>query len=173
MQKMPSTEQGAMAKQKLAEARGLREKAKRRRMLRTKGKTTLRTLPNGTRVYVRDRKDRFGRLGKGSASDAVRLIRTSLGLSQIEFARLTGYSLRSVAGWEIGRPLSPSARQKIAETQRLGYALAQIIPAKELGTLLRTPNPAFEGQGPIQIIERGESDRIWRMIFQIDANVAS
>jgi DNA-binding transcriptional regulator YiaG len=162
-----------MAKQKIAEVRGRREKAKRRSALRAKSKRTLRTLPDGTRVDARDRKDRLGRPRKGATTKTVRTIRNSLGLSQIEFARLTGYSLRSVAGWEIGRPLSPSARQKIAETQRIGHALAQIIPAKDVGEWLRTPNPAFEGQGPIQIIERGESDRIWRMIFQIDANVAS
>jgi Protein of unknown function (DUF2384) len=38
---------------------------------------------------------------------------------------------------------------------------------------MRTSNPAFEGQTPIQVIERGEADRIWRMIFQIDAGVAN
>jgi hypothetical protein len=38
---------------------------------------------------------------------------------------------------------------------------------------MRTPNPAFEGQSPIQVIERGEADRIWRMIIQIDSGVAN
>jgi hypothetical protein len=43
------------------------------------------------------------------------------------------------------------------------------VPAGELGAWLRTPNPAFEGQTPIQVIERAQSNRIWRMIVQIDA----
>ena len=29
------------------------------------------------------------------------------------------------------------------------------------------------GQTPIQVIERGDAGRIWRMIFQIDAGVAN
>ncbi len=88
-------------------------------------------------------------------------------------ARITGYSLRSIAGWESGKSLSESARQKLVETQRLQAALSELIPGDQLGEWMRSPNPAFEGQTPIQIIERGESDRLWRMIFQIDAGVAS
>jgi transcriptional regulator with XRE-family HTH domain len=100
-------------------------------------------------------------------------VREKLGLSQGELARVTGYSLRSIAGWEGGKALSEAAKQKVTETERLRRALSQVIPESHLGDWLRTPNPAFEGQTPIQVIERGESDRIWRMIFQIDANVAS
>lgn len=103
----------------------------------------------------------------------VSVLRSQLGLSQAELARVTGYSLRAIAGWESGKPLSASARQKMIEAHRLREALAQIIPTDQVGTWMRTPNPAFEGQSPIQVIERGESDRLWRMIIQIDANVAS
>lgn len=100
-------------------------------------------------------------------------VRVRLGMSQMELARITGYSIRSIASWEGGKPLSESARQKLTETERLRIALSEIIPANEVGEWLRTPNPAFEGQTPIQVIERGESDRIWRMIWQINAGVAS
>ena len=100
-------------------------------------------------------------------------VRTQLGLSQLELARVTGYALRSIAGWEVGKPLSDSAHRKLAETDRLRAALSEILPPNELGKWLRTPNPAFEGQTPIQVMERGEADRLWRMIFQIDAGVAS
>ena len=103
----------------------------------------------------------------------VAAIRQKLGVSQEELARVTGYSTRSIAGWESGQPLSDSARQKLTETDRLRAALSQIMPPDTLGDWLRTPNPAFEGQTPLQVIERGEADRLWRMIFQIDAGVAS
>jgi hypothetical protein len=56
---------------------------------------------------------------------------------------------------------------------RLMAALSEILPPGQLGEWLRTPNPAFEGQPPLQVIERGESDRLWQMIHQIDANVAN
>jgi DNA-binding transcriptional regulator YiaG len=103
----------------------------------------------------------------------VTVLRRELGLSQAELARVTGYSLRAIAGWEAGKPLSASARQKMVEAHRLREALAQIMPPNRLGGWMRTPNPAFEGQTPIQVIECGESDRLWRMIVQIDSNVAS
>lgn len=100
-------------------------------------------------------------------------VRAKMGLSQLEYSRVSGYSLRSVAGWESGKPLSESARQKLIETERLRVALSGLMPAFELGEWMRTPNPAFEGQSPIQVIENGEADRLWRMVFQIDAGVAN
>ena len=69
--------------------------------------------------------------------------------------------------------MSNSARQKLVETDRLRAALGEILPPNDLGEWMRTPNPAFEGQTPIQVLERGEADRLWQMIFQIDANVAN
>lgn len=100
-------------------------------------------------------------------------VRNLLGVSQDELARITGYSIRAIAGWEAGKKLSEAARQKVVETERLRAALAKIVPPAELGEWMRTPNPAFEGQSPIQVIERGEADRIWRMIIQIDSGVAN
>lgn len=100
-------------------------------------------------------------------------VRTRLGFSQEELARVTGYSVRAIAGWEGGKKLSGAARQKVVETDRLRAALSEIMPAADVGEWMRTPNPAFEGQTPIQVIERGEADRIWRMIIQIDSGVAN
>jgi hypothetical protein len=78
-----------------------------------------------------------------------------------------------VAGWEAGKPISDPARQKLVETDRLSDALSQVLPPGGLTDWLRAPNPAFEGQTPIQVIQRGEADRLWRMIHQIDSGVAS
>ncbi len=114
-----------------------------------------------------------GGIGQKVPKIKVTGLRAKLGLSQAELARVTGYSLRSVAGWESGKPLSDSARQRMIETERLHEALSQILPPGKVADWMRTPNPAFEGQTPIQVIERGESDRLWRMIVQIDSNVAS
>lgn len=100
-------------------------------------------------------------------------VRAILGLSQEELARVIGYSVRAIAEWEAGKKLGVASRQKLIETERLGVALSELIPAKELAEWLRSPNPAFEGQTPIHVIERGEADRIWQMIGQIDAGVAN
>ncbi len=114
-----------------------------------------------------------GTLNASKGKMRVAAVRTEMGISQEELARVTGYSTRSIAGWESGKVVSDSARQKLAETNRLTAALTKIIGSQNLGEWMRTPNPAFEGQTPIQIMERGESDRLWRMIFEIDAGVAS
>ncbi len=70
-----------------------------------------------------------------------------------------------ITSWGSGEPMSDS--------ERLRIALGELLQPDELGDWMRSPNPAFEGQTPIQVIERGESDRLWQMIFQIDANVAN
>jgi hypothetical protein len=46
-------------------------------------------------------------------------------------------------------------------------ALAEIVPASQIGRGLDIPNLAFEGSTPLQVIERGESDRLWRMIWEL------
>jgi len=50
---------------------------------------------------------------------------------------------------------------------RLFDALAEVVPAPQIGPWLETPNPAFESSTPLQVIERGESDRLWRMIWEL------
>jgi hypothetical protein len=42
-----------------------------------------------------------------------------------------------------------------------------IYGSLEPGFWLETSNSAFEGSTPVQVIERGESDRIWRMIWEL------
>lgn len=100
-------------------------------------------------------------------------VREELGLKQPDFARMTGYSVRSVAGWEAGQPVSPSARQKLAEMDRLRQGLVGVMAAEHIGQWLTRPNDAFGGQTPLQVVERGEIDRLWRMIFQLEAGVAT
>ena len=100
-------------------------------------------------------------------------MRASLSLSRDEFARLMGYSTRAVASWEAGKPLAQSARRRLAEIGRLLKALSELMPPGRLGQWLRAPNQAFDGQAPMHLVERGEGDRLWQMIHQIDANVAN
>lgn len=45
-------------------------------------------------------------------------------------------------------------------------ALRHLVQSEEdVVSWLETPNEAFEGSTPLQLIERGESDRLWRMIY--------
>jgi hypothetical protein len=88
-------------------------------------------------------------------------------------ARLTGFSERAIAGWEAGAPISGSATRRLLETERFRERLAQVVKPDAIPTWLETPNPAFDGFKPVEIIERGEIDRLWSMIFYLESGVAS
>jgi len=60
-----------------------------------------------------------------------------------------------------------SSAQKLKEVTRLFDALSDIIKANAIGAWLQRPNKQFDGSTPLQVMERGESDRLWRMIWQL------
>ena len=84
-----------------------------------------------------------------------------------DLTRLTGYSQRAVDQWAAGDKPSSAAQKQLRELVRLFDGLADIMESAYVGEWLKTPNEAFDGSTPLQVIERGESDRIWRMIFQL------
>jgi hypothetical protein len=102
-------------------------------------------------------------------SNLVGEVRGALGLSRRLFGRLTGYSERAIAGWEAGRELSEASRQRMLETRRLERALAGVMKPSRIGAWLEEPNRAFRGLKPLEVIERGEIDRIWRMLFELES----
>jgi hypothetical protein len=61
----------------------------------------------------------------------------------------------------------------LIELQRLTNALAKVIKKESIGTWLQTPNNAFEGHKPLKVIDRGESDRIWSMIYFLRSGAPS
>lgn len=100
---------------------------------------------------------------------AVAELRQSLGLNRKLFSRLTGYSERAIADWEAGKEVSGSSRQRLTEIQRLQAALARVMQSEFVGQWLQTPNPAFDGLKPIELVERGEIDRVWKMIYLLES----
>ena len=98
---------------------------------------------------------------------SVRTFCDSFGVTQDSFTRLTGFSPRAVAHWVSGRTPSTSAQKRFTELTRLFDMLSKMVDAKAIGEWLKQPNPAFDGSTPLQVIERGETDRIWRMIWEL------
>jgi DNA-binding transcriptional regulator YiaG len=103
----------------------------------------------------------------------VRDIRQSLGLTRSVFSRLSHFSERAIADWESGETLSNQSRQRMVELKRLQEALAEVVEPAYVGQWLQAPNDAFEGLKPLEVIERGETDRIWRMIYLLESGVPS
>jgi hypothetical protein len=65
----------------------------------------------------------------------------------------------------------PSAKQEkaLVEMDRLLDGLARVMPPADVGRWLKTPNSAFDGSTPLQVVERGELDRIWRMLYDVES----
>ncbi|MDQ6911271.1 MAG: MbcA/ParS/Xre antitoxin family protein [Verrucomicrobiota bacterium] len=53
------------------------------------------------------------------------------------------------------------------EVTRLRNALADVIEDEVLDEWLQRPNKQFNGSTPLQVIECGETDRLWQMIWQL------
>jgi len=99
-------------------------------------------------------------------------LRSSFGLGRDKFSRLTGFSLRSLAAWESGAQPGEVARVRFIELDRLHAGLARAIRSTAIHHWLDTPNSAFGGLKPLEVVERGEIDRLWRMIYELESGVA-
>lgn len=101
----------------------------------------------------------------------LRKTREELGVTRRIFSRLTGFSERAIASWESGRKPGRQSRLRILELRRLERGLSRVMDPESIAPWLETPNPAFDGLTPLEVIERGQIDRIWRMVFELESGV--
>lgn len=87
------------------------------------------------------------------------------------FARLTGFSVRAIIGWEAGRPMSEPGLGRVKEMGRLRAALAEGMQEDFIGQWLQTPCEGLGGLKPVEVLERGEADRLWRMALMIGSGM--
>jgi DNA-binding transcriptional regulator YiaG len=104
---------------------------------------------------------------------SVSTVRGQLGVSRKMFSRLAGLSERAIADWEGGKPVSEPGLRRIMELDRFRDRLSEVVAADAIPVWLDTPNDAFDGLKPLEVIERGEIDRLWNMIFYLESGVAS
>ena len=64
------------------------------------------------------------------------------------------------------RPAAP-LRRRLAEADRLHRALVGVIRPDALGPWLDAPNNAFGGLKPVELVQRGQTDRLWHMLFDL------
>jgi len=112
---------------------------------------------------------RNSRRARASGDNATRHLRERFGMSQRIFARLLGISERSLAKFEKQSDCGEKIRRQVNSLDRLQRALAQVIRTDEIAEWFQTPNPAFGGLKPLEVVERGETDRIWAMIYDLGA----
>lgn len=114
-----------------------------------------------------------GLKGKGllSLGDKSKLeLRDVLAMTRPMFARIVDVSERTVADAESGRTASKLLRN-YNEAYRLVEALSEVVDRESLGLWFRMPNDSFDGLKPIEVIERGEIDRLWNMVFQLQTGM--
>jgi DNA-binding transcriptional regulator YiaG len=104
---------------------------------------------------------------------SVSTVRERLGVSRRMFSRLAGFSERAIADWESGKPVSEPGLRRIKELDRFRDRLSEVVEADAIPGWLDTPNEAFDGLKPLEVIERGEIDRLWNMIFYLESGVGS
>src|SRR3954454_11866383 len=100
-------------------------------------------------------------------------VRGRLGLSRKLFSRLAGFSERAIADWESGKPVSEPGLRRIKELDRFRERLSEVVAEDAIPAWLDSPNQAFDGLKPLEVIERGEIDRLWNMILYLESGVAS
>lgn len=112
---------------------------------------------------------RFAHHGAHDYSNLLQHYRNTFSLPQPLLVRLTGFSPRSVAKWSQGEPPSAKQEKALVEMDRLLDGLARVMEPAQVGRWLRQPNAAFDGSTPLQVVERGEMDRIWRMLYDLES----
>jgi hypothetical protein len=78
-----------------------------------------------------------------------------------------------LATLETGSPPTEPVARRLTELERLTDALSEVIKEESLGKWLQAPNPAFGGLRPLEVVERGETDRLWEMIYFLRSGAAS
>ena len=103
----------------------------------------------------------------GAGAISVKGLASRYGISYDTLTRMTGFSLRAVSNWSQGSKPSSSTARRLTEIKRLFAALEELVSPEAIGPWLKEPNAAFDGSTPLQVIERGETDRIWRMAYEL------
>ena len=105
----------------------------------------------------------------GPNGASVKDLAIRFGISRETLTRITGFSLRALANWSQGARRSSSTARRLTEVKRLFAALEKLVSREAVGPWFKEPNPAFDGSSPLQVIERGEIDRIWRMLHELES----
>lgn len=98
-------------------------------------------------------------------------LRDRLNMARPIFSRVVNVSERTIAKVEAESEAATKLQRPYNEVYRLLEALDDVIDANSLGSWFQSPNEAFEGLKPLEVIERGEIDRLWTMVFELQSGM--
>jgi transcriptional regulator with XRE-family HTH domain len=104
------------------------------------------------------------------AHNDVGQLRQRLDFSQAAMAQVIGVSSRTVSRWEEGstRP-SGLAKEKLEKIEALVELIERYIKQEARAEWLQTPNPAFGGKSPAEVLQSpGGMDRLIEFFRRIE-----
>lgn len=111
-----------------------------------------------------------GLYGKGlirQGKDSRLELRRCLQMTRGVFGRVVNVSERTIAKVEAEAERADKLRRPYNEVYRVYEALREVVDPDTLGPWFVTPNPSFGGLKPIEVIERGEIDRLWDLAYRL------
>jgi transcriptional regulator with XRE-family HTH domain len=111
--------------------------------------------------------EKAGADGKKSGRLPLAKLRTALGWSRNQLARVMNASDRAIVNWETGDPMSPVYAAKLREIQSVYNELKQLMKPEEIGSWLLTEMEEFEGRAPADLIGKGDTGRLWASLFYL------
>jgi DNA-binding transcriptional regulator YiaG len=109
---------------------------------------------------------------EGSGGSYTAFVRRKYGVSRALFARMVNVSERTLAEWEKTGPSDGSKLRTVRELDRLYEALSRVVKPEAIGPWLTRRNDAFDELTPMEMIESGQSGRLWQMIFFMESGVS-
>jgi DNA-binding XRE family transcriptional regulator len=94
-------------------------------------------------------------------------LRYKLGMPREAFGRLVNVSVRTIAAIESTKKKVDKLQRNYVEVDRLCDSLSEVVDPSSLGEWFHVPNDAFSELKPIEVIERGEIDRLWEMYYRL------
>ncbi|OYP30405.1 hypothetical protein CGZ80_22380 [Rhodopirellula sp. MGV] len=98
-------------------------------------------------------------------------LRYQLGMARPVFGRIVNVAERTIAKVESGGEAADKLLRPYNEVYRLWAALCELVEPESLGQWFQLPNESFDGLKPIEVIERGEIDRLWDMVFELQSGM--
>jgi transcriptional regulator with XRE-family HTH domain len=103
------------------------------------------------------------------AEEAVRIRETGY-LSERDIARATGAGVSTVGAW-LRRTRSPRGEraERLAELSAIVERLARVIKPTYIPVWLHKPVPALDDEKPIDVLAKGEWQRVARLISELES----
>jgi DNA-binding XRE family transcriptional regulator len=98
-------------------------------------------------------------------------LRDQLGMTRQMFGRIVNVAERSIAKIEAGEDGVEKIKRPYNEVYRLWEALCVVVEPESIGPWFQTPNDSFDGMKPMELIERGEIDQLWNVVFELQTGM--